>query len=367
VVAIRDRGFVPLVVAPSDGSHFGRRRLFGIETIRFGYVWPRSLLRLTRGAGGVPENLKASYLARLQVLPMMAVFCGVALLQARTMDAVYANWIGAGIVGAVTALLTGKPLIVSFRGDDGYLARDRPLWRRLTKWVSSRADVIAPVSEDLRRILIDLGVDEQKVTMPRLGVDMDLFHPPVRDRSSSRVTVLFVGSLIFRKGLHDLLEAFADDRLVATKLEIVGDGLHRQELRKLASEYGLDDRIEWQGALPPVEVSERMRCADIFCLPSYMEGRPNVIREAMACALPVIATRTGGIPEMVVEGDTALLSDAGDVKGLRENLVTLVEDAGLRVRMGEAGHARLVGTGVTWDVSGEDFDGIFSSVLKPGV
>ncbi len=139
LAAINRRGYSVKVVAPSDGTFYGNRNIGGIETVRFGYFWPRSLERLTRGAGGIPENMAHSLLARLQLLPMMIAFFLVSLVQSRGADIVYANWLGAGIVGALVNLFTRKPLVVSFRGDDGYLARDRFTWRILTKWVIARA------------------------------------------------------------------------------------------------------------------------------------------------------------------------------------------------------------------------------------
>jgi glycosyltransferase involved in cell wall biosynthesis len=107
-------------------------------------------------------------------------------------------------------------------------------------------------------------------------------------------------------------------------------------------------------------VAEIMRSMDLLCLPSYMEGRPNVVNEAMASGLPVIATRIGGIPDMVREGETALLFDPGDVEGLRGCLRMLVNDPNLRKRMGRAGHEFVVQTGVSWDATAEEFDEIFS-------
>src|SRR5208337_2210139 len=152
LAAIRRRGYSVKVVAPSDGTFYGHRNIGGIETVRFGYFWPRSLERLTRGAGGIPENMNHSLLARLQLFPMMIGFFFVSVAQSRGADIVYANWLGAGIIGALVNLFTRKPLVVSFRGDDGYLARDRFIWRTLTKWVVGRASMVAPVSGELLAI-----------------------------------------------------------------------------------------------------------------------------------------------------------------------------------------------------------------------
>jgi glycosyltransferase involved in cell wall biosynthesis len=365
--AIQGRGYSIKVVAPSNGSFYGRRCLHGIDTVRFGYFRPRSCEKLTRGAGGIPENMAGSFLARLQVFPMMLAFLYVALREVRDSDFVYANWLGAGIIGALVNLLTRRPLLVSFRGDDGYLARDRFFWRVLTKWVTRRSTCVAPVSGELMKIMLDLGLPQAKCHLPQFGVDTTMFHPaPGMRTPGEEVRLLFVGSLIPRKGLHDLMEALADPRLARIRLIVVGEGALAPRLMALCESLGLKDRTDWLGTVPPAEVARLMRSSDLLCLPSYMEGRPNVVNEAMASALPVIATRIGGIPDMVEEGKTAFLHDPGNVEELRGHIRKLVADTELRNNMGKAGHEFLIKSGVSWDSTAEEFDLLFSRLMKKG-
>ncbi|MFZ5867546.1 MAG: glycosyltransferase [Thermodesulfobacteriota bacterium] len=366
LVALVKRGYNPTVVAPSDGTFFGRQELFGIDTIRFGYFWPRSLIRLTKGAGGIPETLNQSWLARVQLFPMMAVFLLVSLAHLRGRDILYANWLGAGLIGALVNIITGKPLVVSFRGDDGYLARDRWLWRILTRWVSARASAVAPVSEEIRAILVDLGIPSDKIHLPRFGVDTEMFHPANNDDRKTGTRVLFVGSLIPKKGVQDLLAAFVHPSLSHVALDVVGDGFHRSELEATSERLGLYGRVQWHGMRPPQEVAELMRQADILCLPSHTEGKPNVVREAMASGLPVVASRVGGIPEMVKDGETALLHEPGNVEDLRRCLSELVNNNDLRKSMAAAGYESIIGSGITWETTADDFDRIFGDILKLG-
>lgn len=365
--AIKQRGYSIKVVAPSNGSFYGRRSLNGIDMVRFGYFRPRSLEKLTRGAGGIPENMAASFLARLQLFPMMLAFLYVAFREVRDSDLVYANWLGAGIIGGLVNLFARRPLLVSFRGDDGYLARDRLFWRILTKWVARRSTCVAPVSGELANIMLDLGLPQAKCHLAQFGVDTAMFHPARRLRTPGKeVRLLFVGSLIPRKGLHDLLEALDDPRLNEVRLIVVGEGALGPQLVAQSESLGVKDRTEWLGAVPPAEVARLMRSSDLLCLPSYMEGRPNVVNEAMASALPVIATRIGGIPDMVVEGQTAFLHDPGNIEELREHIRTLVADSELSTKMGKAGHEFLIKSGVSWDSTAEEFDILFSRLMKHG-
>jgi glycosyltransferase involved in cell wall biosynthesis len=296
---------------------------------------------------------------------MMLVFAGVALRYARDSDVVYANWLGAGVVGALINAFTGKPLIVSFRGDDGYLARDRLLWRVFTKWVIRRSSVVAPVSAELKEIMRALGTPEHKLDLPRFGVDTDMFRPAETARKDEQtVRLLYVGALVPKKGLQTLLEALTDPAFRSVQLLVVGAGYYAAELKTMCNDAGLGERTRWTGSLPPAEVAETMRSSDLLCLPSFTEGSPNVIKEAMASGLPVLATRVGGIPELVDHGKTGLLFEPGDVADLGECLKVLVRDPCLRASMGAAGLESLREAGLNWDATAEDFDRIFSRALS---
>jgi glycosyltransferase involved in cell wall biosynthesis len=363
--AIARRGYRVLVVAPANGPFRGRAFLGGIETVRFGYFWPRSMEKLTAGAGGIPENITNSWLARVQILPMMLAFILRSLSSVRGFDVVYANWLGAGLVGAVLKLLTGKPLLVSFRGDDGYLARDRRLWRILTKWVMKKADMVAPVSAELMKIIRDLGTPAEKCHLPLFGVDTDMFHPCTRTAEGPQSPrLLFVGALVPKKGVQVLLEALAHPALSKLHLVVVGDGYYSEELHSICERMGLKDRTEWTGILPPADVARVMRTSHILCLPSYTEGSPNVIKEAMASGLPVVASRVGGIPDLVREGETALLFEPGSVEELRRCLLYFVTNPGMMEKMGSAGRELLMNRELSWDSTAAEFDVMFQGIIS---
>lgn len=368
MAAIKERGYTITVVAPAVPGFHGRHIVDGIETIRFGYFFPRSLERLTAGAGGIPENISGSLLAKIQLFPMMAKFLATALSASRSTDIVYANWLGAGIIGAAVNFLRGNPLVVSFRGDDGYLARDRLLWKCFAKWVIGRAWALAPVSKELLDIMVALGAPPAKCYLPKFGVDTELFQPPHGPRrKSDSVRVLYVGSLIPKKGLQDLIEALSDPEFIGVRLSVIGDGYYAANLKSLSEATGMKDRIEWLGIRKPQEVANAMRGADILCLPSHTEGTPNVVREAMASGLAVVATRVGGIPDLVQHGAAALLYDPGDINGLRACLRTLAANEDLRERLGKTGRELVVKSGSTWDSTAAEFDKLFRLLIEKNV
>jgi len=364
ILAIQRKGFEVTVLAPSNGDGYGNFTIDGVQVIRFGYFWPRSLECLTTGAGGIPENISKSFLAKFQVVPMTLLFILRSLILSRKADIIYSNWIGAGFVGAIAGTITGKPNVVSFRGDDGYLARDRRLWKIATKWVIKKSSYVTAVSSELITIMKDLGADPQRLSVPRFGVDSEIFYPHCDLRQSTRsLKIVFVGSLIPKKGLQDLIEAMSSPLFTNTALVVVGDGYYGTELKRLAGEKLKDRSVEWKGIIPPIKVGEVLRESDILVLPSYTEGSPNVIKEAMATALPVIGSRVGGVPELVDHGRTGFLYEPGDIEELRGCLGKLVENEEMRFQMGSSARQKLNEAGLDWDSTAEDFEKIFLAAL----
>ena len=147
-----------------------------------------------------------------------------------------------------------------------------------------------------------------------------------------------------RKGLEDVIAALASPLLSACTLTLVGDGRLRSRLQALARSLGVADRVEFAGRLHGDELSACYRTADCFVLPSHAESCSMSLLEAMASGLPVVAARTGGIPELVEDRVNGRLFAAGDVHDLAEAIAWMLE-SGERMRsIGAANRARVVAT-----------------------
>lgn len=195
----------------------------------------------------------------------------------------------------------------------------------------------------------DVGVAGRRVRQIYNGVDTEKFHPRVASHGASvasdAVTVGTVGRLDPIKNQAELLRACArildrrPEYRSRLRLIIVGDGPLREDLAGLASELRLGDVVTMPGARS--EVPDIMRSMDIFVLPSINEGISNTILEAMATGLPVVAGRVGGNPELVVDGVTGTLYEAGQLDAAIERYLG---DPARRADHGDAGRARAVGT-----------------------
>ncbi|MFB6151949.1 MAG: glycosyltransferase family 4 protein [Haloarculaceae archaeon] len=160
--------------------------------------------------------------------------------------------------------------------------------------------------------------------------------PDARIADNEGRRVLYVGRLVPVKGVDDLIDAVgslaAAGRDVA--LDVVGTGKSEADLRARAAESPAADAVTFHGFVPfGPDLFDRYREADAFVLPSHSEGFPNVVLEAMAHGVPVVATRVGGIDEVVTDGETALLVPPGDSEALADAVGRLQDDPGLRARL----------------------------------
>ena len=184
-------------------------------------------------------------------------------------------------------------------------------------------------------------------------VEMGHFETVARDRvwatedrepqaNPAPLVVLTVARMIPIKGLDVCLEALAALRDLSIKLRIVGGGTpdYEESLRVMARQLGVADRVEFVGKVAPDRIPEVYRSADIFLLASLYEPFGIVLLEAMAAGLPIVATRVGGIPEVVEDGRSAQLVPPGEPKAIADALRALIANAGTRERMSQAARQR---------------------------
>lgn len=221
-----------------------------------------------------------------------------------------------GYATVAAARRLGIPAVICSIGSDLNRIAD-PASRWLTRLAMKRASFVVTKSEHLRERAIGMGINADKVRTVRNGCDPRVFH--LADRGAARAQlavddkaelVLFVGRLDFKKGILELLEAFASlaSRRPNLRLAYVGDGPGGEQLRWKAKHLALENRICLVGSCPSEKVAQWLAAANVLALPSYSEGYPNVVIEALSCGRPVIATDVGGIPELVTDTSGILVA-----------------------------------------------------------
>ena len=240
-------------------------------------------------------------------------------------------------VAMLASALSGIPYSFTIHGPDIFFEPQH--WRIDEK--AARAEFVACISAFCRSQLMCFAdaAHWPKLRVVHCGIDPARYaaaagHDPV---------LLFVGRLAGVKGVPLLLEALAAlaPAHPALRLRLIGDGPDRAALEARAIRLGLADRVEFLGYRSQSEVADALAGAQIFVLPSFAEGVPVVLMEAMAAGLPVITTQIAGIPELVDSGISGLLVPPGEAAPLARALDTLLTDPARRHAMGQAGRARV--------------------------
>jgi glycosyltransferase involved in cell wall biosynthesis len=253
---------------------------------------------------------------------------------------VHANSSKAGILGRLAAWLARVPARIftvhgwafaayTGRASTVYLVADR-LMRPLT------TRMVCVAENELRKGVAARTCDEAQTVVIRNAIDVR-GAPRARPDEGAPV-LLSVGRLKYPKDGAALLRAAALLGERAFELELVGDGPDLAELQALHGELGLDGRVRFAGGRD--DVPDLLARSAVFVLSSRSEGLPISVLEAMAAGLPVVASDVGGLREQVVDGETGYLVPAGDPQALADALARLLDDPGLRRRLGDAGRAR---------------------------
>lgn len=215
---------------------------------------------------------------------------------------------------------------------------------RIISRVFADANIVFVLSTDMARQVREMSRGRARIEVLHNPCPPDGFDPsPRRDTTAPRV--LFMGRVGDRKGIFDLLQAWP--RVLAAapsaRLVVAGDG-ELDRLKTNIDRLGIRASVEVLGWIGGNDRMRAYRDAHVFCLPSYAEGLPMGVLEAMGAGLPVVSTAINGTPDAVVDGLTGILHTPGDIDALAEALVTLLTDPDLRNKMGAAGHHRVTHT-----------------------
>jgi glycosyltransferase involved in cell wall biosynthesis len=283
---------------------------------------------------GEPDDSNVSYeVARVrhwQLTPFISdftflVFAFFALLSRREeFDLLQCMMIyPMGFLGYTVNKIAGIPYFAWIRGGDYYLMNDTSWKRWMMRRVLSDTLVLAQSKEIRDDVLADFHDIDCEIEVLGNAVS-------IPDGIADGSGVLYVGRLAPKKGLEYLIEAMAE---VDAQLTIVGDGPQRSRLERLAAET--DAEVIFEGEVDHDEVDDYYQTAAVFVLPSIEgEGMPNVILEAMAWGLPVVATDSGGVPTLIDDGSNGFLVSMRDPGTLADRINTLLADPQLRDKMG---------------------------------
>ena len=238
-------------------------------------------------------------------------------------------------------------IVLHFHGSSPgmLLEPDRRLFKAATRLLLRLTDGALVLSAEEQRKWHAFSRDTKPFVVKNPFVappELRTARPRTPDGSGDVVNILFVGRLLEQKGVFDLIEAFAHvAQHTSCRLAFVGDGPEAPKLERLSAERGLDERVLLHGYLRGDELAAMYRRADILALPSWSEGFPTVITEAMSAGLPIVTTQVGGAMDHLVHEEHALFVPPREPRMLAAALLRLAEDASLRAAMGRANQERV--------------------------
>lgn len=298
------------------------------------------------------------------------------LMRQGAFDLVHTHTSKAGVLGRAAARLAGVRRIVHtphghyFHGGYAGPAMIR-LFVRLERWAARFTDRLVALTDQEARdhLRLGIGTPAQFATIPS-GVELAAFEKPAEPPATVRAALGLpphagligsVGRLEPVKGHRYLVDAFARlaPRFPELHLALIGDGPLFAELRARAQRQGVAERVRFLGWRDDTPVL--LHALDLFVFPSLNEGMGRALVEAMAAGRPIVASRAGGIPEVLAEGEAGLLVEPADALDLARGIETLLRDPGLRTGLGEAGRRRAHHYGL--DVMGERLAALYRELL----
>jgi glycosyltransferase involved in cell wall biosynthesis len=327
------------VLAPHAPGAARREITEGVKVYRYQYAF-REGRQLLCYNGGMLINLRQRPWTR-RLLPGFMISQLAALLWHTLRwrpDVIHSHsLLPQGLVAAVVAALSGTAHVSTSHGNDVFGLRPDGAAGILKRFVLAAAQAITVNSSATRKAVEALGCNVSKIhyipAMPNTWQADKAIVGHIRDSviAGQRLCLLFVGRLIEEKGVADLIHALPvlSARFPDVILLMVGDGQDRLRFQELAVSCGVDTRIHWAGWVPPQQVSSWMAAAYLLIVPSrdggtgWKEAQGLVIIEAMLAGTPVVASSSGGIPDMIEAGVTGWLFTPGDVQGLVEMVTTV--------------------------------------------
>lgn len=372
-----ERGVEVEVLAPSYRG-LGSQRVDGVTVHRFRYApaaWetlthdqtaPDRIRERPRFLGLVPGYVAAGSLAAAR------------LARSGGFSAIHAFWpLPHGLLGMAAKRASGLPLVSTFFGVElTWAERQLRFARPILRSIVAASDAVTVISSHTEEAVRRLAPGAAVTRIP-FGATFDV--PPADAGAPSRsrgdpLDLLFVGRLVERKGVHVLLDALAllrrDRPELEVRLEVVGEGSMRAEWEARAAELGLD-RVRFSGMLAREALERRFAACDAFVLPAVrdakgdVEGLGVVLIEALLYGRPVIASASGGIVDIVRDGETGLLVPSGDPAALARAIERYADDPALARALAERGRERVVAD-FSWSAITDRLEHIYRSVGRTG-
>lgn len=376
VKRIAKKGFNPIVLAPHYHNGKIRDCWDTIQIERFPYFFPPSLERLAYYPG-IPYNAKKDLFAFLNILPFLVseFFWALKMIFSRRISLIHTHWIvPQGLIGAILHALTGIPHVSTIHGSDLSIIGKNSVLKNLCRFIVKNSDVVTVNSSYTKQQLENVAPDSiQKIQVIPMGVNPQQFYNNSNDQMKKKYQnnriILSVGRLIDLKGTVYLVESlpYILKHYPNTILIIIGSGPEEERLQERVESLSLKEHVTFLGTLNHEDLIAYFHSADVFVLPSInkngkTEALGVVLLEAMASGCPVIGSKVGGIPDIIIDGETGFLVPEQRPDILAEKIIQIFSDTTLQEKFRRNGLVRIEEL-FSWDIISKKFLEVYCAVL----
>ncbi|MEQ8325444.1 MAG: glycosyltransferase family 4 protein [Vicingaceae bacterium] len=362
------------VIAPHHPGALAREIIDGIEIIRFKYFFPTSLQKLAYGSG-IPTNLRRNFLAKVQLPFFLMSFFYSAITNGRGFKIIHSHWSIAGFVGVISAFFLNAKTVLSMHGAEVFV-----LGKNMFLGFTLKQTDLIVCNSNFTKDQIESHYEVGAINVIHPGADTNRFQPTANENLRERLNlseedffVLTIGKFIPRKGLEFLIRAIylvaVREGHARVKLRIGGRGYLKSAYLELIKDLRIESHIEFLDYIPDEHIPEYYSEADVFVLPSIIDDRGDteglgvVLIEAGACQTPVIASRVGGIVDVVEHGINGYLVEEKNSEKLVEKIIELHKDSELRKVMGQNGR-KIALAKFSWENNSKEFIKAYSQLLS---
>lgn len=357
------------VIAPGDDQKQAAS-VSGAEKLVVCNYAPRQLQTLAHKPGGIPAGLRRNRFLVFIVPFLLSSMLLNVVVRVRKYDVLHCNWAITGFLVSLVRRFINIPVVTTLRGEDVKINSSRFSRFILSACIKS-SDRVVLVSEEMHKVLsLEYPQYKSKFQTIYNGVDSIFLNnndpSEAFDKKTSVLRIITVASLIPRKNISFILSALALCRKKGLKFEyvIVGSGEELTKLKTLAEKKLISEHVTFLGSLEPKDVAKELSKASVFLTSSKHEGRPNVVLEAMASGLCVLASDIAGHRELISDSDAGLIFDLDSCENLAELLYELASSQEKVVRFGRQARDYIVSEGLTWNACAENYFKLFKSLVS---
>jgi glycosyltransferase involved in cell wall biosynthesis len=292
---------------------------------------------------GLPEESceKGFYIHRIRLIktPIFATLffwsAIIGTIRKIDPDLVHAQTLVTGVPAMISKKILKIPYVVWGQGSDVYFRKG--FIKFTSKTVIKNANTAIALTENMKGVMQEIY--DREITVLTNGIDLEDYNDVTifPDRKTGTKNILYVGRFNPVKGVQYLITSMKKihDEMPDARLILVGDGKERERLAALSIQLGIQKYVQFIGLVPHEKIKTYMQQADVFVLPSLSEGFPNVILEAMACGLPIVASRVGGIPDIITNSTHGYLVEVKDTNDIANKILLLLSDEPLRKKISD--------------------------------